>query len=233
MLEFYKFVPQFGLRDASPFCLKLMTYLNLVEVPHKTIEIMDPRKGPKKKLPYIIDDGTAIGDSELVISHLKDKYGDPLADGLSASDKAITHAFNVMFAERFYWAAMIYPRWVRPEHHALLTETWFGMIPKPLRGFIVKPMFKQMKKNAEAHGIGKHSSEDIYAMGISDVKSVEALLGDKVYLLDDRPREIDAVAYAFLANAQSDIFPTPISDYIKASPQLMAYIDRVDAAAFS
>jgi len=125
---------------------------------------MDPRKGPKKKLPYIIDDGTAIGDSELVISHLKDKYGDPLADRLSASDKAITHAFNVMFAERFYWAAMIYPRWVRPEHHALLTETWFGMIPKPPR---------------------------------------------------------------------SDIFPTPISDYIKASPQLMAYIDRVDAAAFS
>jgi len=35
MLEFYKFVPQFGMRDASPFCLKLMTYLNLADIPHK------------------------------------------------------------------------------------------------------------------------------------------------------------------------------------------------------
>ena len=232
MLEFYKFVPQFGLRDASPFCLKLMTYLNLANVPHKTIELMDPRKGPKKKLPYIVDKGRSLGDSELIIAYLKDTYGDPLGEGVSEADKAVTHAFNVMFAERFYWAAMIYPRWVRPENHQLMTETWFGMIPKPIQGFIVKPMFKQIKKNAIAHGIGKHSPEDIYAMGVSDVKAVEAQLGEKDYLLGDIPREIDATAYAFLVNARSEIFKTPISQYIQASSKLMAYIDRVDVAAF-
>lgn len=233
MLEFYKFVPQFGLRDASPFCLKLMTYLNLAQIPHKTIELMDPRKGPKKKLPYIIDEGQAIGDTELIISHLKATQGDPLAEGLDSSDKAITHAFNVMFAERFYWAAMIYPRWIRPEHRPLLTQTWFGMIPKLVRGIIVKPIFKQMEKNAEAHGIGKHSAEEIYAMGIADMKAVEAQLGDKDFLLDNQPREIDAAAYAFLVNARSEIFSTPISAYIQQSSKLMAYIDRVDAAAFN
>lgn len=232
MLEFYKFVPKFEKRDASPFCLKLMTYLKLAGIPHETHEIMDPRKAPKAKLPYIVDDGTAIGDSEVIIAHLKVKYGDPLGEDLSAGDKAITHAFNVMFAERYYWAAMVYPRWVRPEHRALLTETWFGMIPKILRGFIVRSIFKQVEKNAMGHGIGKHSEEEIFAMGLSDLRAVEAQLGDKDYLLGDRPREIDATAYAFLENTRGDIFPTPLSRYVESSPKLMAYIDRVDRAAF-
>ena len=68
MIEFYKFAPQFGLRDASPYCLKLATYLRLAGVPHETHEIMDPSEGPKQKLPFIRDEGEPIGDSELIIS---------------------------------------------------------------------------------------------------------------------------------------------------------------------
>jgi len=153
-------------------------------------------------------------------------------EGLSPSNKAITHSFNIMFAERYYWAAMIYPRWIRTEHQKLIANTWFGVIPKMLRGLITGVIFKQVRKNAIGHGIGKHTGDEIYAMGLSDLKAVEAQLGDKAYLLDDRPREIDAVAYAFLENTRGDVFPTPLSRYIEASPKLMAYIDRVDKAAF-
>lgn len=232
MLEFYKFVPQFGLRDASPFCLKLMTYLNLAEIPHKTIELMDPRKGPKEKLPYIVDKGEAIGDTEIIIRHLKQTYGDPLGEGLSESDKAISHAFSIMFAERFYWASAVYPRWVRKEHRELITETWFGMIPKPLRGFIVRPIFKEMEKTVMGHGIGKHSPEEIYELGLADIQAVEAQLGDQIFLLGDMVREIDASAYAFLANTRCELFQTPLCQYVRNSPKLMAYIDRVDERAF-
>jgi len=232
MLEFYKFVPQFGMRDASPFCLKLMTYLNLADIPHKTIELMDPRKGPKKKLPFIVDKGTAIGDSELVIEYLKETYGDPLGEGLTDKEKAVSHVFNVMFAERFYWVSAVYPRWVLPESRELITETWFGAIPKALRGFIVRPIFKEMQKTVEGHGIGKHSLEEIYDLGLADLKAVEAQIGDQAFLLGDTVREIDASAYAFLANTRCEFFKTPLYDYVKNSPKLMAYIDRVDKRAF-
>lgn len=232
MLEFYKFEPQFGKRDASPFCLKLMTYLNLAGIKHETHELMDPRKGPKNKLPYIVDNGKTIGDSEFIITYLKQTYGDVLGEGLSASDKAVTHAFTVMFAERYYWSAMIYGRWIRPQYRQLLTETWFGMIPKPLRGLVTRPIFRDIKKAAKGHGIGLHSEDEIYALGLSDLKAVEAQLGEKDYLLGDKPREIDATAYAFLENTYSDVFTCPLGDYVKASPTLMAYIARVDKAAF-
>ncbi|MEP3654411.1 MAG: glutathione S-transferase family protein [Litorimonas sp.] len=232
MLEFYKFVPQFGMRDASPFCLKLMTYLNLAEVPHKTIELMDPRKGPKEKLPYIVDKGEAIGDTEFTIRYLKQTYGNPLGQGLTERERALSHALNVMFAERFYWASAVYPRWVRKENRELITETWFGMIPKPLRGFITRPIFKEMESTVKGHGIGRHTAEEIYALGLSDLKAVEAQLGDQDFLLGDTVREIDATAYAFLANASCEVFPTPLCQYVRNSTKLMAYIDRVDKRAF-
>lgn len=50
--------------------------------------------------------------------------------------------------------------------------------------------------------------------------------------MGDTPREIDATAYAFLENTRGDVFDSPVTDYVNNSPKLMAYIDRVDKAAF-
>ena len=149
MIEFYKYVPQFGMRDASPFCLKLMTYLRLANIPHNTHEIMDPRRAPKQKMPFIVDGGREIGDSELIIACLKEKFGDPLADGLSSRQRATAHAFNVMLAERFYWAGMVYSRWVEKQHQPLLRETWFGAVPAPLRRIVAGKVFKDIEKAAK------------------------------------------------------------------------------------
>ena len=232
MLKLHKFVPKFGTRDASPFCLRLMTYLKLAKIEHSIHEIMDPRKGPKGKVPYIVDGDVSMGDSELIIEYLKEKHGDPLAQGLSDNDKAIAHSITIMLTERFYWAAMIHPRWVLSDHHPLMVETWFSMIPGILRGFITKKVFKDVKKASEAHGIGRHSTEDIYKMALRDVKSIETLLGDKDFVLDEQVREVDATVYAFLNSAITKPFVTPVSDYIESRPALMAYIERVDKLAF-
>ena len=231
-IEFYTFTPQFNLRNASPFCLKLETYLALANINHTRHEIMDPRKAPKAKMPYIVDDGVEIGDSELIISHLKAKYGDPLGEGLTDEQRSTSHALCVMLAERYYWAAMIYPRWVKKDHHDLMTQTWFGAIPKPLRGLITKKIFKDMKRIAEAQGVAKHTEAEIYALALADIKALEDQLGDKDFMLDDKPRELDASAYAFLAGTHSDLFRTPLSQYVQSRPKLLVYIDRVDLAAY-
>lgn len=231
MIEFYKFVPQFGMRDASPFCLKLMAYLALAKVPHNTHEIMDPRKAPKGKMPYIIDEGEAMGDSEIIIKHLKQRFGDPLAHGLSESQLGISHAFNVMLAERFYWT-LTHTRWVQKKYQPVLKDAWFGVVPKMFRGIVANKAFKDVAKASYGHGIGRHTLAEIDAMGISDIDAIEAFLGDKTYFLDDSPREIDASIYAFLSNAACDVFPSPVRDRIIQSAGLMDYLQRVEKAAF-
>ena len=110
-----------------------MAYMKLAGIPFEHHVQGDPRKAPKGKIPYIEDEGKEIGDSTFIIKHLKAKYGDPLAEGLSAYQLAKGQAIKVMLEERTYWAGMIYPRWVKKDHYELIANTFFGEIPKFLR----------------------------------------------------------------------------------------------------
>ena len=87
-------------------------------------------------------------------------------------------------------------------------------------------------KASIAHGIGRHSPEEIYKLAVSDIDAVEQALGNKPFFLDDKPREIDATVYAFLANTICEAFPSPMNDRVRASDKLMSYIERVDQAAY-
>ena len=48
------FKPGFGLRNLSPFCLKIEMLLSSLEINYESIEVMNPRKAPKGKLPYLV-----------------------------------------------------------------------------------------------------------------------------------------------------------------------------------
>ena len=72
MITLVTLPPAFGLRNVSPFCLKVemaLTHLGL-EFDHQ--EEQDPRKAPKGKLPYLVIDGEKIADSELIFERLND-----------------------------------------------------------------------------------------------------------------------------------------------------------------
>lgn len=232
MIKLYKFGPGFGLRETGPFVLKTMTYMRLARVPFEEQIQGDPRKAPKKKIPYIMDDGEVIGDSTFIIKHLKEKFGDPLAEGLTDAQLATGHAVKVMLEERTYWAGMIYPRWIKTDHHRLIADTFFAEIP----GFIRMPLFRTIAKGvakaADGHGIGRHSGDEIYDLGLDDIKTVESVLGAKKFMLRDKPAEVDATVYAFLIGMAAEVFPTPIQAYIRSSETLMAYLDRMDEIVF-
>lgn len=232
MIELYKFGPGFGLRETGPFVLKLIAYMTLADIPFTEIVQGDPRKAPKKKIPYIMDDGKAIGDSTFIIKHLKTKFGDPLAEGLSAQKLATGHALKVMLEERTYWAGMIHPRWVKTDHHKRIADTFFGEIPGFIRMPIFRKIAKGVAKSSTGHGIGHHSDEEIFALGMDDVKAVETLLGKKIFMLGDKPAEVDATVFAFLYGMSAEIFPTPIQTYIAESKTLTDYIARMEKRVF-
>ena len=232
MIELYKFGPALGLRETGPFVLKVMAYMRLAGIPFSEHRETDPRKAPKKKIPYIVDEGEAIGDSTFIIKHLKAKFGDPLAEGLSAEQLATGHALKVMLEERTYWAGMIYPRWVKTDHHKMIADKLFSEIPSFIRMTIFRMVAKGVAKTAEGHGISRHSDAEIFDLGLDDIKTIEALLGDKDFVLGNKPAEVDATVYAFLHGMSAEVFPTPIQSYIRGSTSLMSYHERMDALVF-
>ena len=53
MITLHQFPSAWGLPNASPFCMKVETYLRMCNLPYTTVNVLNPAKGPKGKLPYI------------------------------------------------------------------------------------------------------------------------------------------------------------------------------------
>ena len=45
-LTVFQYAGSFGLPSASPFCLKLTTWLNMAGIPYASVVLTDPRKAP-------------------------------------------------------------------------------------------------------------------------------------------------------------------------------------------
>ena len=74
-LELVTLPAAFGLRNVSPFCVKAEMLLAQLGEPFTKSEIVDPRKAPKGKLPYLVENGRRIADSELIAHHLDARSG--------------------------------------------------------------------------------------------------------------------------------------------------------------
>lgn len=81
MIRLHQYPPMFGIPNPSPFCMKLETWLRMANLPFEIVQVVDPRKGPKGKVPWIEDEGKTIADSAFIIEYLQKAYGDPLHDG--------------------------------------------------------------------------------------------------------------------------------------------------------
>ncbi|MDD5298477.1 MAG: glutathione S-transferase family protein [Rhodocyclaceae bacterium] len=228
MIRLIQFPPALGLPNASPFCLKLETWLRMAGLPYENHYTPNPRKGPKGKLPAIEDGGKLIGDSGLIVDYLARTYGIDLDAGLSPEAKAVALAWRRLFEEHLYWT-VLYTRWIEEAGWQRTRDAFFGALPWPVK--VLLPIMARRGMRAELHGqgIGRHRPEEIHKMGIADVDAVAAFLGDKPFFMGIEPTSLDAVAYGFLANVVRVDLDTPIRRRALEHVNLVAYCDRMEA----
>jgi glutathione S-transferase len=82
-------------------------------------------------------------------------------------------------------------------------------------------------------GIGRHSPEEVEAMGRADVDALVAWLGDREWFIADRPTKADASAFGLLAVAIRSELDTPVCRYTRTQPNLVAFVDRMIARLFA
>jgi glutathione S-transferase len=221
-----------GLPSIGPFCLKLEAWLRMMDVPYTNVVDATPFRGPKGKLPWIEHDGNKLGDSGFIIDYLERRLGRSPDDGLTAEERAVSNAFRRMLEENFYWT-LVYDRWMVDENWPLTKTTVLGSIPAPARAVIAPVARRGVAKQLAAHGIGRHSRDEIHAIGRRDIGAVADFLGDKPYMLGDRPRSIDAVAYGILANVLMVPVESPVKQEGLARENLVRYLDRIRTRYFS
>jgi len=232
MIKLLQFPSYFGLPNASPFCLKLETYLRMANVPFQIVSVADPRKSPKGKLPCLLDGERLLTDSSLIIDHLKKTHGDPLDTQLTPQQKAQALALQRMLEEHLYWT-VLYSRWVEPANWLILKQEFFGKLPFPLQKLIPALIRKRVIKDLHAHGTGRHSSQELYQLGLADLAAVQATLADQAYVLGQEPTSIDASVYAFLVNIMEVPIASPLKDYAKKQTNFVDYCARMKKRFYS
>lgn len=226
VITLYQPPATFGIPCLSPFGTKVETYLRMVGLPYRT-RPGDPRKNPKGKIPWIVDDGKMVSDSSDILDYLKQKYGDTVDVGLDAEQRALALVVKRAVEEHLYWA-LVYGRWVEPSGWQHTRAFFLPLLPKMIGGVLLdKVIRKDVVKALYHHGLGRHAREDIYRRGVEDAEAVATLLGDKEYMLGERPASIDCTLFAFTSGMLMHPAENPIKQAMAARANLVAYNDRM------
>ena len=233
MIEVYGYVPAWGLPDISPFVTKVVNYLTINKIKF-TYHSQDLSRididSPYGKLPYIIDtdDGTKVGDSNLIIQYLQRKYGDHLDGDLTETELAVCLAFDRMIGEHLYWSGVIEPRW-------RMDDGWEKYIPHIVQGAEVGPELRavldafraRILAEFDGQGMGRRDSECILVFYKKDIDALSTYLGKKQHFLGDKVHSIDAMFYAMLRHLSDQPQRWKGSGYIESKPNLVEYMDRM------
>ncbi len=228
MIVLHQFSPNWGLPNASPFGMKLETYLRMAEIPHTLVYEDTLDKAPKKKMPYIEDGDRKIGDSNLIIEYLIGQYGDRTDEHLSPSDRGISLAMRRMIDENLYWC-LVYSRWMDESGWAVTKPVYFGKLPPVVKQILPGVLRKGVQKSLDGHGMGRHSDGEIYSIGCRDLVALSGFLSDKPFFFGDRPTILDASAYAVVRNLLEVPIEGPLKQKAHQLENLVSFSDRMTA----
>lgn len=221
-----QFPPVWG-RNFSPFTLKLETWLRLARVPYTVRYQRNPARSPKGKLPYIIDGGRRVGDSGLVIEHLKrSRMIDPDA-WLDGRQLAVSLALQRLLENHLY-LALIYARWVDPEGWASMRQVVSATFPAPLDTLIGPILRRKVTRQLRGQGHGRHSGREIYAMAREDMAAASIILGNQRFFMGSQTSTIDAVAFGFLSNILLVPMETELRRIADEFPNLRRFCEQMD-----
>lgn len=226
MIELLQFPPNFGLMNASPFCMKVEVFLRLAGLEYRCVDQALPMKMPKGKLPALRDGGETIPDSQTIVEHLQRRYADRLPPALRGPEPASELPLRRMVEEHAYFA-LLWLRWIDDEGWALTAKAFFGSMPAPLRAVVPALVRRKIGRDITGQGIGRHDKAEICARAAADLGALAAALGAKPWFGGDEPSALDASVYAYLANLLWVPLESPLERAALALPGLVAYAERM------
>jgi glutathione S-transferase len=231
MITLHQFARTWGIPNLSQFCVKVETYLRIAKLPHQIVVSL-PLKGPRGKLPFIVDGGKKISDSRLIVNYLKLTYGDTLDAHLSPAERAIAKAFQRLLEEHLYWIGMM-SRWNYTEANWQANKkAIFGVLPPVARDLAAFVYRRRIISQILGHGTGRLTAQEAFELGKEDVDALAVFLAEKPYFMGDKPTSLDASAYGILVNTLGCPIESPLKDHALTKQNLIDYCQRMQGEFF-
>jgi glutathione S-transferase len=225
MITLYGFGPGFALPEISPFVTKTEVQLKMAGLDYRKARAMPPAS-PKGQLPFIDDDGQAIADSTFIRAHIERKYGFDFDAGLSREARAQAWAFERMIEHHIYWA-LVGARWVDPDNFAKGPAHFFDGAPEDRRERLREDAQFRVAENYLLSGLGRHAPDDDVDLALRSIFALSVQLGDKPYLMGDKPCGTDATAFGAVAGILTPFFSSNLRSSAGEFQNLSAYVDRM------
>jgi glutathione S-transferase len=228
-IKLFQFPRLFGIPNVSPFCCKLETWLRIAGIPYEVVDTPNPRKGPKGKVPFIEDGGVRLGDTSLIIDHLKKTRGvDPDAH-LDAAQRATALLVQRTIEEHIAFV-ILYTHFMRKPGWQQMKDTF--KVPAIIRPLIARMLRGQMRKILLLQGLMRHSDDEIMEMGRRDWQAILAVMSDGPFFFGAEPTTVDATLFGALATSLLTPVPSPVADFLRLQPRLVAHTERMRARFF-
>ena len=185
-----------------------------------------PPASPKGQLPFIEDDGVAVADSTFIRAHIESKYGFDFDDGLDRGERAQAWAFERMIEHHLYWA-LVGARWVDAENFAKGPAHFVDGAPEHRREKLREDAQFCVAENYLLSGLGRHAPDDDVELAVRSLFSLSVQLGNKRYLMGDKPCGTDAAAFGALAGILTPFFSSRLRERAEGFDNLVAYVDRL------
>ena len=224
MITLYSYPSLFGVADNNGYGLKVYAFLRFSGLSFLHEHLFDASAAPRGQLPYIVDDGETVGDSDTIISHLTRRHRLTIDAGLDTRACDLNLLVNRMLDD-LYWV-MSYSRW-RDERYwpafrdALLREhpslTEEGMAGAQEYNF----------KRYHFQGIGRYAPEAVYARGLADLGVLAGLVPRDGYVHGSATTSIDAAIYGFIANIYFYEIDTPLKQFVSSHHDLVRHCEEI------
>jgi glutathione S-transferase len=230
MLTLYSYPELFGVADNNGYGLKVFAYMRLAGIAFRHEHILDASAAPRGQLPYIVDDGETIGDSDTIVAYLVDKYRPALDQGLDAAARDTDH-FVGRLLDDLYWV-MSYSRWKDDRYWPAFRDALMREHP----AFAPADLEKARAFNFQRYhfqGIGRYAPEAAYARGLADLGVLARLVPAQGYVHGPNPGAVDAAIYGFIANIYFYDIDTPLKEFVIAHDNLVRHCRAIHAAVMA
>lgn len=226
MIILHGFGKGLGVKDPSPLVLKVDAYLRMAGINFtNNKDSNNLQKAPKGKLPFIVDDGQTIADSQFIFEHLKKNHVN-LDENLSKEEKAQAYLMTKSLDENLYFC-LVYSRWMCDDTWQIVKKAFFGKLPPVVRSLVPKLVRKKLARNLQGQGISKHSHKEILHITEQSFIALSDLLGEKDYFFGQEPCSFDASAYGMLASFIETTIDDEFSQMAHKYKNLVTFCQRV------
>ena len=224
MLRLYSYPPLFGVADNNGYGLKVFAFLKLAGVPFRHEHLFDASAAPRGQLPYIVDGGETIGDSDAIIAFVTRKYRLAIDVGLDQAERDEDLMITRMLDD-LYWV-MSYSRWKDERFWPLFRDALLREHPD----LTEEGLKKGQDYNRQRYfyqGIGRYEPDEAYARGLSDLGVLARLIPPSGFLHGAQATGIDAAIYGFIANIYFYEIETPLKEFVVVHEDIVRHCREI------